>query len=278
MGHREESDHGSTTREEQADQLRHDETIWWQRRGFIATVLVGVLVVVIAMAQLVVAVDVDGPGTASPSEPLGGPGGSLTGCGVDDVPAIEGAGWGPERPTFVMAEPATYATLNSITDNPAYGDERAFFDVRDVDDEGGRYCNSMQVSDGEVLRLRTYIQNSAAPNLDAQALDTTLTLVADERPSSAQVVRSELTSSTTSPEVVYDAVFLVAPSTFRIDYIPGSAMAYSNAHRDGIGLPDTIWEGSGARLGVDGDGVVGPTSEDVWTVHVKVRITYVLPS
>jgi hypothetical protein len=47
------------------------------------------------------------------------------------IPAVAFA-YGPDRPTFTMANPATYVTFNSITDDPAVGDERNFFRVRDL--------------------------------------------------------------------------------------------------------------------------------------------------
>lgn len=34
--------------------------------------------------------------------------------------------WGPERTTFNTENPAPFNTLNSIIDNPNYGDERNF--------------------------------------------------------------------------------------------------------------------------------------------------------
>lgn len=48
--------------------------------------------------------------------------------------------WGPERPTYTMAQPAKSATFNSITDNAAVGDERDF--VRIAEAGSGRTFTS----------------------------------------------------------------------------------------------------------------------------------------
>lgn len=40
--------------------------------------------------------------------------------------------WGPERTIFTTENPAPFNTLNSIIDNPNYGDERNFFSVSKI--------------------------------------------------------------------------------------------------------------------------------------------------
>ena len=40
--------------------------------------------------------------------------------------------WGPERPTYTWQKPADHATMNSMTNNPAIGDERNFVRIRKV--------------------------------------------------------------------------------------------------------------------------------------------------
>lgn len=76
----------------------------------------------------------------------------LTSCGtLEDGRSVSG-GWGPDRELFTIASPAPYPVMNSITDNPVVGDERAFFLVKQsVDQEDGGWCSSARVRDGDVL-------------------------------------------------------------------------------------------------------------------------------
>ncbi len=219
------------------------------------------------------------------TEPVGvdpsaveGESGALVSCGVANVPAVEGASWGPERETFLMESPAPYATLNSIIDNPSYGNELTFFDFKDArDEERGGYCNSGEVRDGEVILFRTYVQNSVAPNLVGaeDATQVTLKLDADESPASLQTVRSTLTSPDTHPTSVHDSVFLAARHPFRLDYIPGSAVLYSNPNPDGIPIDDSVWNRDGALIGPRDDGVITGSSGDTIVVVAQARVTYV---
>lgn len=63
--------------------------------------------------------------------------------------------WGPDRPTYTVNNPADHVTFNSITDNPNYGDERAFFDVKPTSNTtSGGYVDKIKVKDGdEVIDL-----------------------------------------------------------------------------------------------------------------------------
>lgn len=87
-------------------------------------------------------------------------------CGSVDSNRSARGSWGPDRPTYTLAEPAPVATLNSIIDNPSYGDERPFFTVKSSsDDRSGGFCSSTRVADGDVLLFSIYAENSAADNL-----------------------------------------------------------------------------------------------------------------
>lgn len=45
---------------------------------------------------------------------------------TDNYASVILAGWGPERPLYSLQETADHAVFNSMTDNPAIGDERDF--------------------------------------------------------------------------------------------------------------------------------------------------------
>lgn len=95
---------------------------------------------------------------------------SATGAAVPS-PAATGsiwhAGWGPERDTFTSKHPASYAVLNSITDQSMVGDERNFVRVRIAGE--GEYRDYIRVRPGDKIELSVYVANDAADNLDGPA-------------------------------------------------------------------------------------------------------------
>ena len=84
--------------------------------------------------------------------------------------------WGPDRPTFSGATPATYPVFNSMVDNPQIGDERNFVRIREAG--VGNYVNQVTFEPGKVYEVSVYFHNNAASNLNAsgqgQAKDVTL--------------------------------------------------------------------------------------------------------
>lgn len=201
-------------------------------------------------------------------------------CGAaPSVPIIK-AGWGPERATYSVNGPyTTTPTLNSITDNPSYGDERVFFDVKSLSNtEAGGWCTSVRVSDGALVVLRVYVENSAGYNAaepDASvARGVTLTVTTDPAESSLRVLRATLRADNTAPSAVFDEVEIVGTGPFRIDPIAGSARVTSNVFPAGIVLSDEVWT-TGALLGTANlDGNIRPLYEDSLIVTLEARVTY----
>jgi hypothetical protein len=74
-------------------------------------------------------------------------------------------GYGPERATFTMEEPADYATFNSLTNNSALGDERNFVRVRELDCEM-KYRNLVCVVPGRKYEVYIYYHNNAKSRLN----------------------------------------------------------------------------------------------------------------
>jgi len=107
---------------------------------------------------------------ADSAEPTAAASASATGAAVPS-PAPAGeiwhAGWGPKRDTFTGKHPAGYAVLNSITDNPAVGDERNFVRVRTAGE--GEFRDYIRAKPGDELELMVYMANDAADNLDGTA-------------------------------------------------------------------------------------------------------------
>lgn len=55
--------------------------------------------------------------------------------------------WGPERDVVHWDTPADYRTINSIVDNPSFGDERNFVRIRKVGE--AKFLDSVKLVAGE---------------------------------------------------------------------------------------------------------------------------------
>lgn len=72
-------------------------------------------------------------------------------------------GYGPDRKLFSMTQPAPYPTLNSIVDNPNYGDERGFITVEEYGDNcsDSERCGlggTIKVQPGREYRFQVYVE------------------------------------------------------------------------------------------------------------------------
>jgi len=138
---------------------------WWGKLVTVCVAVVAVLTVVISGLSLA-----DRVGWTSPvPAPLAGtatPGSAAPAPPVDNPSGKERyhAGWGPKRDIFTTKNPARYAVLNSIVDNPAFGDERYFVQVRQASAPSEAYTDLLAVSPGDEVRVYVYVSNNAADN------------------------------------------------------------------------------------------------------------------
>ena len=70
--------------------------------------------------------------------------------------------WSPARPTFTTDKPATYVTFNSITNNPAHGDERNFMQIREATASNTTYAEQISVTPGKEYVVYVYYHNNAS--------------------------------------------------------------------------------------------------------------------
>lgn len=85
---------------------------------------------------------------------------------VDDAAVRESdrylGGWGPERITYTTDFPPNVPVLNSITDNPRFGDERNFVRLKFEDQPSNRYADMIEVRPGDVLEVFVLVRNDCA--------------------------------------------------------------------------------------------------------------------
>lgn len=187
------------------------------------------------------------------------------------------AGFGPGRATFTLANPATYVTFNSITDNTTVmggtGDERAF-STGAIDGASQWSDPVVNAKSGDEITVRAYVHNNARADLNLVAENVTFKAELPTAMEQVHQIKSTISSSNANPTSVFDTLDVSAENGYfsQIEYVPGSASFKNNYFTSGTPLPDTIVT-TGATLGYDKlDGKIpGCLNFSGW-VTFKVRV------
>jgi len=156
--------------------------------------------------------------------------------------------------------PTTRPVLNSYVNTTVYGDERGFLDAALATKESsGGFSNLTPVSSfGDRVLVRFYVINDAnqaiQPLLTANG--TRVRLDIPSVPGTSLRLHGRITSSNVDPETVEDTADISSDLSFRLEYVPGSAKAYSNEWPRGTTVSDHIATSDGALVGskhLDGD-------------------------
>lgn len=167
--------------------------------------------------------------------------------------------WGPARPTFTQEAPADHVTFNSITNNPKYGDERNFFRIRDIA-SGQSYGDEATLTAGKKYEALIFYHNNAKASLNADGTGVAKDAAArTEMPALVKANSTDtkamayVSASNAQPATVFDHITLKNPSStdVALRYIPGSAKIASNGPVNGQAISDSIFTGSGVKLGYD---------------------------
>ncbi|MBI2007992.1 hypothetical protein HYS85_02025 [Candidatus Saccharibacteria bacterium] len=180
--------------------------------------------------------------------------------------------FGPSRPTFTWANPATYITFNSITDNPVWGDERFLVKARDVNAGTNTYSTKMSVADNQELLVAVYFHNNAAANLNLVAKNTKVRVDLPSGTASNQELKAFISADNATPQSVFSTMDLTNANPFTLQYVSGSAQLKTNFVT--TTLSDTIVK-DGALVGTNGpDGKVPGCGEfsGYATFRVKVKV------
>ncbi len=181
--------------------------------------------------------------------------------------------WGPNRPTYTIANPAKHVTFNSITDNPNIGDERNFVGIREVGSNNVWHDN-MKVQEGKEYYVRMYVHNNAADSLNASgkgiAKDVTAKFNLPTETAKSIQVNGFLSASNASPKEVYDHAKFTSDKNFNLSYVSGS-LKYENNVKT-FDLPESIFTSAGAKLGYEKmDGTIPGCFEYAGYVTFKVK-------
>ena len=186
-----------------------------------------------------------------------GPDSVYTARAVDQAPQLSppdstgySGGWGPARETYTMKHPATYAVLNSITDNPKHGDERNFVQVRSLMSDGVLFGERAVACPGDLVEVYFLVSNDASDDLAGPA--------ATVHGLNAQLVTGYGNGNTASVGVVLSAKNATSVwdgadvgcsnVPIQLTYVPGSARLVSNfTPADGALLSDADFIGRGLQ-------------------------------
>ncbi|MBR2994199.1 DUF11 domain-containing protein [Candidatus Saccharibacteria bacterium] len=177
------------------------------------------------------------------------------GVTTSDTYALVDTPWGPDRTTFTWADPAPYATFNSITDNPQLGDERNFVRVREVKD-GEKFGDEVSLEAGKTYEVYIYYHNNA----DAHDVGKTAIGIADGaamkssfpavvKAGEKATVTGTIFASDTNPLEVWDGAYMTTSQDIYLRYIPGTATIHNGGALNGQPIGADYLFGDGALLG-----------------------------
>lgn len=186
--------------------------------------------------------------------------------------------WGPNRPTFTMANPSTYVTFDSITDNPDWGDERAFTVIKDITASGEQndgsaasgqkqiFANQADFVDGHSYMVKMFIHNNASANFNLVAKNTRLMTYVPSSSGDSAMIQGQIAADNCGANLdgnagsacaFWDEAYIKSSDkskTFKVAYVPGSARYYNNIKdftTSGFTLSDNLTTTTGAKLGYD---------------------------
>lgn len=158
--------------------------------------------------------------------------------------------WGPDRPTYTVAQPADHVTFDSITDNPNIGDERNFVGIREAG-TNGLWQDSVAAQPGKEYTVRMYVHNNAASNLNLVAQNVTAKFNLPTTTGKSIDVTGFINSTNASPQEVYDNATFTSSQDFNLAYETGTLKYYNNANGNGFTIPESVFTSGGALLGYD---------------------------
>ncbi len=195
------------------------------------------------------------------------------------IPTASFAVWGPSRTLFTTAHPAGYVTFNSITDNPAQGNETNFVQVKEATASNSTYAENVTLNAGKEYTVFVYYHNNAASNLNASGKGVALNAYVKAQIPAVVAKGSTGTkavgyvgASNASPTEVFDDISFSNASAgdIALRYVGGSAKIYNKGALNGTTLSDNIVT-TGAPIGFDTLGTIPGCNEFAGYVTFNVK-------
>jgi hypothetical protein len=178
------------------------------------------------------------------------------------------AAFAPERDTSSWKKTSKDITFNSVKDNPAVGDERAFLVVRNFNNNN--YADQLKVADNDIVVLRAYYHNNATA--DKIAKNTKIKINLPNLAAKNISATAYISSDNADPKIISDTTALKADKPFTLEYEKGSAQIWNNVLR-GTALSDSIVSNTGASIGYAKlDGFIAGGSKHSGYVTIKAKV------
>ncbi len=174
--------------------------------------------------------------------------GSLVLVGL--LPIVSNA-WGPNRNTFTIEKPADYIVFNSITNNPAHGDERNFVQIKEAGANNSTYVDNINIVAGKTYTVYVYYHNNAAANYNLVATNTRMNtqLPSVVEANTATNISAKIMADNANPKTVWDEVKVTSTEKVALKYVSDSAKIYSKGAVNGKKLNSSEFLTSGALIG-----------------------------
>lgn len=212
----------------------------------IVALLVGIITLIAAIAGAVVWLNKKLAAPSHASERSWAP--------LVDAPSPSNV-WGPERLGRAAAEQTNWVELNTIKDQPSYGDERNFFRARDVT-AGTDWSDSVELKRGDEFQAAVYYHNDS--NTDSATYCHVRVempaIVPAEATDGKNIGLAYLTASNGQPSEVHDSIKFInrTQADFAIRNLDGTAHVVSDTKTNGMKVnEDALFGKDGALLGAD---------------------------
>ena len=189
--------------------------------------------------------------------------------------------WGPDRPTYTIDNPADHVTFNSITDNPAYGDERNFVRIKEATAANSTYTDNITLTPGKEYEVYVYYHNNASSTLNdaahnykgiAKDAKLRMEMPATVKAGQTAAINGYISASNATPGTVYDDAKATATADVALRYVPDSAKITNRGASNGQKLANTMMT-TGAPLGYDAlDGKLPGCNEYSGYVTFRVKV------
>lgn len=150
-------------------------------------------------------------------------------------------GWGPERTTYTMAEPARSPTLNSITDSP-YGDERNFVRIRNVRETA--FSDDAEACSGDLIEVHVYVANDVSSHLGDEGTLRGLALRMTATTQNEKTYVTAYLSASNASEVWDSGSITCAGRPVNLRFLEGATRMRTNDQPDGYHVRGDPFEGS----------------------------------
>ena len=168
-----------------------------------------------------------------------------------------GGGWGPERETYTSKSPAPHPVFNSMTDNPALGDERLFVRVREADVD--RFGFTADIVPGKEYEVFIFFHNNAADKfstMESRSGVAQNTRILSSFPKILNrgeigTAMAYITATNAVPNKIWASVTLATQhDELRLSYVPASARIYNNGKANASVLSSNLFGDKGTFVGL----------------------------